>query len=53
MEEKTTNIVKNIGFAIMVIGFAMLSIADSEGTSDYIDPDVVVASGYNESDSFQ
>ena len=52
MEEKTTNIVKNIGFAIMVIGFAMLSIADSEGASDYIDPDVVVASGYNESDSF-
>ena len=52
MEEKTTNIVKNIGFAIMVIGFAILSIADSEGSSDFFEPDELVASGYNGSGSF-
>ena len=52
MEEKTTNIVKNISLAIMVIGFAMMAISDSEGSSDYIDPDELVASGYNDSGSF-
>ena len=52
MENSRPKVVKNIGFAIIIIGFAMLSMADPEETSEPIEPRILVESGENESGSF-
>ena len=52
MEERPNNTVRNIGYAIMVIGFATLSFSNPEVDSEIIEPQQVVASGFDDSGSF-
>ena len=52
MEERPNNTVRNIGYAIMVIGFATLSFSNPEVDSEIIEPQQVVASDFDDSGSF-